>query len=425
MNIFVRLFKGKTVAHVKPHTREGKHVQGYDRKVTPAKKKRKRITIKFEAAKEINDQIQANYPYLIKMGRVFAESHGLPIQFVAGQPKGDIEDLIAEGRLGMMMGGYEWMNTKKPKVDRLTQMKTRAKYRMRRLAKKLRGSIDIPYDVTRELAILGSAREHYKQLHDGHPPTNEQLAEIIRLRRRTSTGYISLDYDERLARIEVLREFKQSQRPQEFGVMPYVDEADVTYWTKHTYEQRLRRERVHELINQAVKQKKLTDLQRKILFMRHFIDDPKKNPRGARVRSFRTMANKLSEEKGLKHVKMRAVVGQTVKATPVYRRKIRTGKQKGQLEWVRYQKPVTGQITKIKSDHYFMTHGKQTVRVPNKPPYMPAPVIRHDEIHDMYTDAIKTLKRSKIIKRQLFDLWEAANKAIIIYMKKSFVVPRS
>jgi len=72
-----------------------------------------------------------------------------------------------------------------------------------------------------------------------------------------------------------------------------------------------------------------------------------------------------------------------------------------------------------------MTHGKQTVRVPNKPPYMPAPVIRHDEIHDMYTDAIKTLKRSKIIKRQLFDLWEAANKAIIIYMKKSFVVPRS
>ena len=424
MNIFLRLFKkGKSIAHVKPHTRAGKFVHGHERKIKPGKKKRKLISLKLGGYDEIKNLMRENYPYLIKMGRVYAESHGLAIQFVAGQPRGDIEDLVAEGQFGMLRGGAEWMNTKKPSVDLLTQMKTRAKHRMRRLAKKLRGSIDVPYDVTRELAILSSARERYKQLHSGYAPSNEQLAEAIRLRRRTSTGYVNLDYDERLARIEVLREFKQSQKQAEFGVLPHVDEADVAYWTKHTYEQRLLRERVHDTINTAVKREIITKLQRKILFMRHYIETPEKNPSGRKVRSFRSMADMLTEEKGLKHVKMRATVGESVRVTPVYSRKIRTGKKRGQYEWIKYKKPITGTIAEIKSDHYFINSGNQIVRVPNKPPYMETPVVGHGEIHLIYTQAIEKLKRNKTVNLQLLKLWESANKSIIIYMKKSLVLP--
>ncbi len=186
-----KTIKATAPVRVKAHSRRGKRVRGYVRTFVVGKVPTKKLSTKFKASptemKEIIKDVDQNVAYLVYMGKIIASSHGLPVQFVDSKPQGDLADLISAGKHGMILGGMEWLR-RDLKVDQLTQMKTRAKQKMRNIALKLRNTVALPEDIVRDLGIVFAARNELLQLKGGGSVSADEISEKVTLKRRTREG---------------------------------------------------------------------------------------------------------------------------------------------------------------------------------------------------------------------------------------------
>lgn len=366
---------------VKPHLRAGKPVLGYQRAGKPVQGRKKR-SIRLRATMpqmlEMGKVIEKNIAYLVFMGKEIARVHGLDIRFIDGQPVGDLADLISEGKHGMLIGGMEAIRSKKTGVQKLVQMKTRAKQRMRLMAKRLRGSgVQLPRDTIKQLAIISSATEKFMQANNGEKPTKEMLAEMIILHKRTRDGgSVELEYDEKVARIEALEGYKGAQLVDDMDTTPHVEEEDVRFWTIWSREERQLREITHEVINELVVDKKLTLDERDVLYLRFYVD----RPQASRMhpRSFSTVAALLDKKRGIKKLKVRKTVGDNHRWRPFHKvrhmtsRKI-PGKDKRRktITYTRrqYKTPVSGVIVDVGTKSFVVEREGRKYRIQGKPPF--------------------------------------------------------
>lgn len=388
MQIKMPLFLKKSTQRVKAHTRAGILVHPYVRtgkEKKPAQKQRMGLRANYKQMEAINQTIESSMSYLVYMGKEIAATYGLPITFLEGQPVGDLADLIAEGKHGMIVGGMESIKSNKTGDMRLMQMKTRAKQQMRGLAKQFMGEVRLPRDVIKHLAIIGGAKEKFIKANDGEKPTNEDLADMVILYKRTEYGKIELDYDQRLARIEALEGYRGAQLVEDFSVQPYVDEEDVRFWTKWTREERDLRRETHAVLKRMIEDKSLTKTQQDVLFLRFYVDKPELS-RGMGTRTFETIAAKLDENRGIKKLKVRQKVGDLYRFTPsrrikvvkyveVERKKPGPGGSKFYkkrvfgYKAVRYKSKVSAEIVQVGKKSFKVKRHDRIHTIPGKPPF--------------------------------------------------------
>ncbi len=391
MLIKMPLYLKKSVERVKGHTRAGVQVHPYVRtgkETKPAAKKKMGLRATFKQMEAINQTIESNMGYLVYMGKEIAATHGLPVTFIEGQPVGDLADLVSEGKHGMIIGGMEAIKHDKSGDLRLMQMKTRAKQRMRGLAKQFMGEVRLPRDVIKHLAIIGSAKEKFSKVNEGEQPSNADLADMIILYKRTTEGgKIELDYEQRLARIEALEGYRGAQMVEDFNIQPYVDEEDISFWTKWTREERDLRRETHAVLKRMIEDKSLTKEQQNVLFLRFYVDKPELS-HGLGVRTFETIAKRVDEMRGIKKLKVRKKVGdtfrfkpsrkvQTVKYVRVARKVRKPGESKFYKKkvmghkYVPYKSAVSGKIVGVGAKSFTVQRaGQERVHTINgKPPF--------------------------------------------------------
>ncbi len=375
MRIKMPLLLKAAAQRVSRHVRGGKPVQAYTRAGKERKPRKMALRATFTQMQELGQIIDKNIAYLVYMGKEIASVHGLQIRFDDGQPVGDIADLIGAGKQGMLIGGMEAIKSGKKGDLKLQQMKTRAKQQMRAIAKEIRGTVRLPRDVIRHLAIISSATEKYMKANEGEKPSREDLAEMIILHRRTREGkYEELTYEEKVPRIEVLEEYKGAQITEDYealDIRPSVEEADVRFWTTWTREERQLREITHKIINSLVEEGDLTPEEKEVLFLRFYVDKPKQR-RGMGTRSFETIAKIYDERRGLKKLKVRRKVGDTHRFRPykkVRHTKTRKGRRIVTHTYERYKNPVTGQIVSIAPKSFRVQRGKKIFKLEGKPPF--------------------------------------------------------
>ncbi len=366
---------------VKPHLRAGKPIQAYIRSQKPGSGRRRqpmRLRATMPQMLEMGKVIEKNIAYLVFMGKEIAQVHGLDIRFIDGQPVGDVADLISEGKHGMLIGGMEAIRSKKTGSQKLIQMKTRAKQRMRHIAKRLRGSgVQLPRDMVKQLAIISSATERFEKANNGEKPTKEVLAEMVILHKRTREFEpVELDYAEKLARIEALEGYKGAQVVDDMDTTPHVEEEDVRFWTVWSREERHLREVTHQVINELVADKKLTLDERDVLYLRFYVDRPEVSR--LRPRSFSTVAALLDQKRGIKKLKVRKTVGDNHRWRPFHKvrhvisRKVR-GKEKRRKTVTytskQYKNPVSGVIVAVEPKYFTVEREGRKYRVMGKPPF--------------------------------------------------------
>jgi len=375
--------------HVRAHVRSGKPVAAHIRTGKP-KQARKTPKMRLKATmpqmQELGRIIQKNIAYLVYMGKEIARVHGLDVRFIDGQPVGDVADLISEGKQGMLIGGMEAIRSKKTGDLKFMQMKTRAKQRMRLMAKKLRGSgVQLPRDMIRQLAIISSATEKYMKLNNGEKPSREDLADMVILHKRTRDGeYVELSPEEKLVRIEALEGYKGAQLTDDMDTTPHIEEEDVAFWSKWTIEERELRETTHRVITSLVKEKALTPDERDVLYLRFYVDKPESS-RGMNPRSFETVAKLLDQKRGIRKIKVRKTVGDFHRFKPMKKvrkdvtrvvrgkdqRGRRTVKKKRYTTYVneRYKHPIRAEIVNVTGKSFIVERGGQKWRIIGTPPF--------------------------------------------------------
>lgn len=378
-----------TAERVKAHIKHGKPVKAYIRSgriKRPAKPGSMRLRATMPQMQELGSTIQKNIAYLVYMGKEIARVHGLDIRFIEGQPVGDVADLISEGKQGMLIGGMEAIRSKKTGALKLMQMKTRAKQRMRLMAKQLRGSgVRLPRDMIRQLAIISSATEKFMKVNNGEKPTREDLADMIILHKRTrEDNPVELDREETIARIEALEGYKGAQIVDDLDTTPHIEEEDIAFWSKWTQEERELRETTHRVITELVKEKALTPEERDVLYFRFYVDKPQSS-KGMKPRSFETVAKLLDQKHGIRKIKVRKTLGDFHRFTP--KKKVRTretriirGKDRGKqrttkkklyttYQYASYKHPIHAEIIHITETEFIVERGDKKWRIKGKPPF--------------------------------------------------------
>lgn len=402
------LIKAKKPIRVKPHVRRGKRVSGYIRQGQVAKFVAKKRSFRLKANQEemqnMGQIIDKNMGYLIYMGKTIAQAHGLNARFYDSQPVGDLEDLVSEGKFGMMIGGMEWLKSKKAnkhKVDQFTQMKTRAKGHMRLMAKKLRSEVSLPRDVVKDLAIVSTARQKLLQQKDGGRIIAEEIADMVTLHRRTREGgYDEYTGEEKIERIEALMTYRESQFREDFEIHPLVSEKNVRFWTRYTYEQRQHREVINKVIEKLVDAGTLTTDQRDILYLKFYFDQP---DYVRKERSFETIATLFDKKAGIKYVRVRSRVGDKHRFIPNRRKS-----------------PVTGKIIKISPQSFVVRRGgkKKEYRIMGKPPLVRIKGVNKAVIWKKYSAALNELFKQSELK----SVWEKMKKSVWNGISKSLAL---
>jgi len=390
------LFKGSQ-SQVKQHMRQGKVVAAHARTNTR--------TATVDDMKWIQKQIEGNTGLLIKIGKEVAASHGLPQQFYQGKPTGDLEDVVAEGRHGMIIGAMEAMNAGKKKDDIKAQMRSRARQRMRDVAKKLMGAVDLPHQVTRDLAILVQAKERFRQTHDGREPAISDLSKIVVLDHRDRNGNKKrLNPEQTIDRIHDLEQWAKFQQPEDLDTAeelnPYSDEADVDFWNRWDIRQRELRDITHQALNKMVKDGDLSIGEKNVMFWRFYVDKPEEH-HNERTRTFDQIARLFDANQGLKKIDRRKQVGDQYRFTPT--KKIRTvvpvndpknPRKKSEVVYTYepFKDPVTAKISKINKDNFIVARGKKSWEIPGKPPEVSAGTTKQD-VQRLYESGVAKIQK--------------------------------
>ncbi len=389
----------KSVIHVKEHVRSGARVKAHIRDIiVSGDKPIPKMSVSNDQMALIGGIIEKNNRYLEYLSKIIAKKHNLEIQFKSGKPVGDIADLINEGKLGMIVGGMESIN-KKLSVDQLTQMKTRAKVRMRNLAKKLMGNVSLPRDVIKDLAIISTARSKLEQQEETDSVTSEAIAKTVTLKKRTREGgYVELSKKETIVRIHALEKYKGAQSREEFDIQPLTSEANSEYWTEYTHDQRQRRELINKSIDNLVDQKILTPDQRDILYLKFYFDQPEYSRKD---RSFDIIAKKFDEKSGKKFVKVRKKVGDNHR-----------------FKFKQHKSSITGKIVKVGSNSFTVEHSGTKYKIPGKPPIYTIKGVNKAEIWKQYTKAVEILSDVPELKRawgMLKSIWTSISLPIFLF----------
>lgn len=412
---FPVLLKAVTT-RVKPHLRAGKPVQAYARSQKPGEG-RKQTSMRLRATmpqmQELGRIIEKNIAYLVYMAKEIARVHGLDVRFIDSQPVGDVADLISEGKHGMIIGGMEAIRSKKEGDRKLRQMKTRAKQRMRLMAKKLRGSgVQLPRDMIKQLAIISSATEKFQKANNGEKPTAEVLAEMVILHKRSREGDpVELEYAEKLARIEALEGYKGAQLVDDMDTTPHIEESDVRFWTVWSREERQLREITHAVIEALVAEKKLTPDERDVLYLRFYVDRPEVSR--LHPRTFSTVAAQLDIKRGIRKLKVRKRVGDTHRWRPFHKvRSMKSWKIRGKLKRKKvvtytrkqYKNPVSGVIVTVTPNYFIVEREGRKYRVMGKPPFRELSTGQMD-VYRIYQSGIEKIvghpKATEELKRAL------------------------
>ena len=410
-----RLIKAKKPVKVRPHQRKGKQVTGYVRQgqiaKTVARKRKFRLKATQSEWKDFEQIAKDNMGYLVYMGKVICFAHGITPRFYHSQPTGDLEDLVQEGKFGMYIGGMEWIKTKKTgkeKVPQLVQMKTRAKQKMRLMAKKLRSEVSLPRDVVKDLAIISTARQALLQQKEGGAITSEELAEMITLRRRTREGgFEEYTDEEKLERVEALMTWREAQFQEDFDIHPLVSESDVRFWTRYTYDQRQRREQINKVIERMVSDKEITPEQRDIVYLKFHFDQP---DYARRDRTFENITRLFDKASGVKYVRVRSKVGDKYRFTP-----------KGN------KTAITARIVRIKKGSFYVARDtgtgkikrKKEFRIMGKPPMLSIKGVDKTELWRKYTSAIDKLIKQpelKIAWEATKSVWSKLSKSLLLFI---------
>jgi len=378
------LVKAKTVK-VKQHIRRGRPVQSHNRNVG--------VThgVEYKKLTHINAEIDKNMGWVVYMAKYISNTHGIPVDFEDGQPVNDLADIVSEGKVGMIRGGMEWENKKgNKKVDRLTQMKFRAKKRMLNIAKTLNTQVKRPRDFIKHQTIINNAIDKLTQKNGGTPPTPESVANIITLKKRGRDGkQKKLSYQGTLRRIyeihEQTRYFEQASSDVWYSM---VGDEDVKMWTTHSSEDREIIKKVTGVLEQLVAKGELTKEQHEILQMRYYLG---KNSAPKKVRSYESIAVELSERD--RPAKERKKVGDfhqiklKDRKVPAYAEIVDIVEAKG--------KPKQASLfeKKKKKAYFIVKVNDRFVEVKGEPPYkrQERKITAHDII-DIHTKAVENIK---------------------------------
>jgi len=352
--------------------------------------------------REINTEAEKNIAYIIWLAKHVSSTHGIPYQLEDGQPINDTADLVAEGRMGMLQGGIEWEARKDKKgITRLQQMKTRAKQRMANIAKKLNTQVNRPRDFVKHQTIINHSIEKLTQEKGGYPPSPEEIADNIVLSKRTIDSKLrKMNYKERLQRIyELAKQTRYFEKDNDVW-QKMVDEEDVSYWTKHTPEERELKREITKTLEGLVSNGNLTRYQYDILKRRYYlgqISSPK------RPKSHQTIANEIWEKN--KPPKKRKKVGD------LYRIKLKSRKRPYSakiIQIVKNAKQDKQQTLYKKKYPYFVVQvGDKRINVSGMPPFRNQ--IMTPTVRDVINDHAKSLE---IIKPHLKHLVPLLKKSI-------------
>ena len=357
--------KSKTV-HVNAHMRAGKKVDAHDRHIDAEKKPKKKTAgkVNFEVMQNISTEAENNIAYIIWLSKHVSGTHGIPYQFEDGQPVNDTADLVAEGRMGMLQGGVEWETRKDKKgIERLQQMKTRARQRMLNIAKKLNTQINRPRDFVKHQTIINHTIEKLTKEKGGHPPTPEEIADNIKLSVRTKESKMrKMNYKERLQRIYQLAQQTRYFERDDDVWQSIVGEEDIAYWSKQTQEEREIKKEVSRVLEGLVSNGNLSREQYRILKQRYYLGE-KTAP--TRAKAHQTIANEIWEKN--KPPKKRKKVGD------IYRIKLKTRKRPYSAKIVKIVK-TKNDITQLslysKKPPYFIVQvGDKRIEVKGEPPF--------------------------------------------------------
>lgn len=427
--IKIPLLLKSTAERVKPHMRAGKRVSGYTRAGKPGEGRKKapmQLRATMPQMQELGQTIEKNVAYLVYMGKEIASVHGLEPQFVEGQPVGDLADLISEGKQGMLIGGMEAIRSGKKGDKKLTQMKTRAKQRMRHMAKQLRGpGIKLPRDMVKQLAIISSATEKFTKLNSGETPSREDLADMIVLHKRTADGgTVELDREETLARIESLEGYKGVQMADDLDDTPHIEEEDVAFWSKWTYEERELRETTHRVIAEMVKDKLLTPDERDVLYLRFYVDKPQSST-GMKPRSFETVAKLLDKKRGIKKIKVRKQVGDIHRFKPMRKiREVKFRRPPGKVRkkryityrYAQYKVPITTEIISVSDNSFVVQRDGKKYRIQGKPPFKERATGQMD-VYRTYQAGIEKILKHPSAPEQLKHALSLVQKSIRVIIR--------
>lgn len=379
------LKKAKTTVQVRQHIRRGRPVKQHNRNVG--------VThgIEMKTLTHINAEIDKNMGWIVFMAKKVSDSHGISVDFEDGQPVNDLADIVSEGKVGMIRGGMEWENRKgEHKVDRLTQMKFRAKKRMLNIAKTLNTQVKRPRDFIKHQTIINNAINKLTQKNGGNPPTPESVANIITLKKRGKDGkQKKLSYRGTLHRIYEINEHTRYYEQAGSDVWhQMVGDEDVKMWTTHTKENREIIKKVTGVLEQLVATGELTKEQYDILQKRYYLGK-KRMP--SKPKSYESIAIEISErdrpEKERKkigdyyHIKIKN------RKVPVYAEIVDIVEDKGK------PKQVSIFEKKKKKAYFIVKVDDRYIDVKGKPPYkrQERKTTPHDII-DIHSKAVKIIK---------------------------------
>jgi len=427
--IKIPLLLKSTSERVKPHVRAGKQVSGYTRAGKPGEGRKKapmRLRATMPQMQELGQTIEKNIAYLVYMGKEIASVHGLEPRFIEGQPIGDLADLISEGKQGMLIGGMEALRSGKEGDKKLTQMKTRAKQRMKDMAKQLRGpGVRLPRDMVKQLAIISSATEKFMKLNNGERPSREDLADMIILHKRAADdGKVELDREETVARIEALEGYKGAQLSDDLDDTPHIEEEDVAFWTKWTREERELRETTHRVIAEMMKEKLLTADERDVLYLRFYVDKPESS-KGMKPRSFETVAKLLDKKRGIKKIKVRKQVGDIHRFKPMKRvKEVKFRRPPGKMRrkkyvtyrFVQYKNPITAEIVAVSDKSFVVEREGNKYRLQGKPPFKERATGQMD-VYRTYQAGIEKILKHPSAPEQLKHALSLVQKSIRVIIR--------
>lgn len=213
--------------------------------------------------------------YFVAMAKIIAGRAYIPVTFDEGQPVGDFADLIASGRYGALKGYLEYFKKRPKNIDLVGIMRRRASLQMTTVALKLSSIVRLTNtDRRHHKTISGYIDDYYKKTGDF--PTDEDIADNVKLYRYKKGGKMLLNNENKLEIVRRLKNYTVNRLP--------LEQIELKSDYKIKEELNLPSiERFMKRIRDLNKRGKITDIGYKIIQMRFGLGKWKKEMRMSEI----------------------------------------------------------------------------------------------------------------------------------------------
>lgn len=213
--------------------------------------------------------------YFVAMAKIIAGRAYIPVTFDEGQPVGDFADLIASGRYGALKGYLEYFKKRPKNIDLVGIMRRRASLQMTTVALKLSNIVRLTAtDRRHHKTISGYIDDYYKKTGDF--PTDEDIADNVKLYRYKKGGKMLLNKENKLGIVRRLKNYTVNRLP--------LEQIELKSDYKIKEELNLPNiERFMKRIRDLNKRGKITDIGYKIIQMRFGLGKWKKEMRMSEI----------------------------------------------------------------------------------------------------------------------------------------------